>query len=344
LTSSNFLSLALIGFLAAHPETVGVSNDKIEEEYSPENEESKKSFNPALAGALAAIIGVVFLFGNVLPLRSALAIVSMIQPSNDINQAISNFKTALDSPMEKYEAREHFARNISQSVFSIDQNSIDKKLFQSALDLAEGEMEKSIKENPLDFRPFLFLGKLYGSDYYFSNDANKLLSAETILNKAITLSPANQQGYWYLGEVRIAQAKDQEAANLFQKAIDLEPRYPRSYWFLAMAYRAAGDNAATLEKIKEAEDAGYNWQSNIDDITKVISIYYSMGDDHSLAPLLEKALTLQPQSSQLWAMLASSYANLKEYDKAREAAKKAGEIDPKLAKAIDQFIKSLPAK
>ncbi|MDO8264821.1 MAG: O-antigen ligase family protein, partial [Candidatus Parcubacteria bacterium] len=337
-----FLSLALVNFLIMHPAQVGVSTAEEEGDYPPKNEESGKSFNPVLAGTMAILIGIVFLFGNVLPLRSGLAIVSMIQPSNTIDQAISNFKTALDSPMEKYEAREHFARNVSQAVFSIDPNSIDKESFQNALNLAEGEMEKSIKENPLDFRPYLFLGKIYGSDYYFSQDANKLLSAETILTDGIKLSPANQQGYWYLGEIKLAQSKDNEAIDLFQKAIDLEPKYPRSYWFLAMAYRATGDSVATLQKIKEAEVAGYDWQSNIDDITKVISIYYSLGDDSSLIPLIEKALTLQPQSSQLWAMLASSYANLNEYDKAREAAKRAGEIDPNLSDAIDQFIKTLP--
>jgi len=332
-----FLSLAFISFLVAHP-------DSFEEIEGDRAEGKVRAFNPILSGAIALSIGAVLLFGNILPLRSALAIVSMIQPSSDLNKTVADFKTALNSPMENYEAREQFARNISQAVFTINVNSIDKKSFQDALNLAEQEMEQSIRENSQDFRPYLFLGKLYGSDYYFSHDAAKLQLGENILNKAIELSPANQQGYWYLGEIKLAEVKDGEAISLFQKAIDLEPKYSRSYWFLAMAYRATGDNKTTLEKIKEAEKAGYDWQSNIDDITKVISIYYSMGDDVSLAPLLEKALTIQPNSSQLLAMLASSYANLGQYDKARAAATKAGQIDPNLASSVDQFIKSLPAK
>jgi len=41
-------------------------------------------------------------------------------------------------------------------------------------------------------------------------------------------------------------------------------------------------------------------------------------------------------------LLAASYANIGEFDKAREAAKKTSEIDPSLAPQIEEFLKSLP--
>ncbi|HJN62463.1 MAG TPA: tetratricopeptide repeat protein, partial [Candidatus Parcubacteria bacterium] len=132
--------------------------------------------------------------------------------------------------------------------------------------------------------------------------------------------------------------------NLFQKAVDLEPRFGQSHWFLAMAYQIIGEDELALQKIKDSEEVegAYGWEDKLDNLIRVIRIYSARDDDANLIPLLERALELQPRSSQFWAMLAASYANTGEFDKAREAAKKTAEIDPSLAPQNEEFLKSLP--
>jgi len=241
--------------------------------------------------------------------------------------------------MEKYEIREQLAQRVYYAGFEQKENPEVLKL---AFELAEDAMEKSIQKNSLDFRPHLFLGKLYFSDYYLTKDEEKLDLAQNILEKTISLGSTNQQGYWHLAEVKMARGEIEEGLNLLQKAIDLEPKLARSHWYLSIAYRNMGDFQKALEKIKEAENFGYNFKENLDDLKMVIEVYQALKDDKNLVLLYQEAIKIEPKNTQFWANLAASYANLGEYEKAREAAKKVMELDPNSASKVEEFLKTLP--
>jgi tetratricopeptide (TPR) repeat protein len=210
-------------------------------------------------------------------------------------------------------------------------------------------MEKSMAENPLDFRPCLFSGQIYLASYRFSGSAQDLKRAEENLVRAIELSPTNEQGYWYLAEVRLAQGLREEAVALLQKASDLEPRIGLSHWYLVLAYRITGQYQLALDESAKAELVGYNWKEDQDKIETVISIYQAMGKDPSvinkdenLIELYQKTLENNPEDYQAWAGLAASYANSGDYAKAREAAQKVLEINPDLTEQIELFLNELP--
>ena len=323
-----FLSLGFVSFLAF--------NNKREES----DDKRVKPVHPLLLMMIIVVMGGIFWLGNINQAQSGVAIVNVVNPQNNIEESTIYFKESLNYFMEKYETREHFTRKVSQLIFS--GGGEDREALVTALELAEEEMVKSTEENPLDFRTHLFLGKLYSNSYQISGSREKLELAEKILERAIELGPTNQQGYWYLGEIRFAQGRNEEGINLFQKAVDLEPRFGQSHWFLAMAYQIIGEDELALQKIKEAEVFGYDWREKLDNVVRIIRIYSARDDDANLIPLLERALELQPRSSQFWAMLAASYANTGEFDKAREAAKKTAEIDPSLVPQNEEFLKSLP--
>ena len=321
-----FLSLGFIGFLIGKKET-------------PFFQTNSKPLNSSLGGLVLVLIIFLIYFGNIQPAQSAINTVKMILPQYNLETATGFFKIALNTFMEKYEIREQFAQRVYIAGFEQKENP---EVLKSAFELAEKQMEQSIKENPLDFRPRLFFGKLYFSDYYSSKDITKLDLAEKMLEKAVELGPTNQQGYWHLAEVKLAEGKTEEGLNLFQKAIDLEPRYATSHWYLAMAYKNVGLYQKALEKIKEAEDLGYNFKENLDDLKRVIEIYQALKDDQNLVLLYQEALKLQPNDAQLWANLAASYANLGMFEEAKTAAKKVMEIDPSQSSRVEEFLKSLP--
>jgi O-antigen ligase/tetratricopeptide (TPR) repeat protein len=309
-------------------------------------EEEEEALRPArnigsISRILTAAVIIFFLFifwkGNIQPAQSAHFTVKMVSASR-MEDANLFFQKSLNSWMEKYEPREYFATRVPQFAFDANQN---KEAVAQAFELAETEMEKSIKKNSLDFRPHLFLGKIYNSSYYFYQDAKKLDRAEQVLIRAIELSPTNQQGYWYLAEIRLAQGRSKETIVLLQKAIDLEPRLNRSHWYLAMALRIDGQYQLSLEKIKQAEQLGYPWKKSMTDLKKVIDIYLALADDANLIPLYQIGLNLEPNNTKFWASLMASYANLGEFEKAREAAQKLLEIDPELAPKIEEFLKTL---
>ncbi|MBI2626143.1 MAG: tetratricopeptide repeat protein, partial [Candidatus Nealsonbacteria bacterium] len=243
--------------------------------------------------------------------------------------------------MNKYETREHFAQKLTRIVSQPIPVSQKENLLK-AFNFSEEELEKGVKENYLDFRPHLFLGKLYNADYQISQDPEDLKSALYYSEKSISLSPNNQQGYWYLGEVKLAQGKKDEAVALFQKALDLEPRYLQAHWYLAMAYKFSGQYQLAKEQILEAKKLGYDWDSNIYELRQAISIFEYFKDDAVLLPLYQKAVQLKPDDIQMWSALVAAYANLGQFDKAREVAEQVKKIKPEASAGIDEFVKSFP--
>lgn len=321
-----FLSLAFVSFLT--------------HKSLPEKDVKARRVNPVL-GSIIIIATIFFLLaGNIRPAVANHYIIRMVG-TQGIEESGIYFQKSLDSWMEKYEPREHFAQKMSKSIYQeIPEGA--RKSFQKAFELAETEMEKSCKKNSLDFRPHLFLGELYNSSYRFSGDQEKLKRSEQVLEKAITLSPTNQQGYWHLAETKLAQGKTEEAVLLLKKAADLEPRMGQSRWYLAMAYGITGQYQLAKEETIEAEEKGFKWKENLTELKRAIDIYLALNDDAGLVPLYLKAIELNPTDSQLWASLAASYANLGQYEKARESAMRVIEINPDLRPKVEEFLKSLP--
>jgi len=320
-----FLTLAFISFLINRTEE--------------EKEIKVRRVHPVLALAIIVMSVWVFWVGNVKPAMANYYLIKTIS-SSYIEDSSIYFQKSLNSWMNRYEAREQFAQKITKSTYQ-EIPEVMKESLQGALDLAATEMEKSIEQNYLDFRHYLFLGELYNSSYRLVGDTEKLKKAEDILQKAIQLSPTNQHGYWYLAETRFAQGREEEAISFLQKAIDLEPRLGQAHWYLAMTYKIIGQYQLAKEEIIMARKLDYSWQMNPAEIKRVIEVYLALGDDAGLIPIYQEATTLDPTDAQLWAALAASYANLGQFEEAREAAQKTVEINPDLAPQVEGFLKRL---
>ena len=321
-----FLSLGFIGFLIQKPTT--------------ETERKTRSLNPILAAIIIIVMIFVLWVTNIQPLIANNYIIKMVW-SRDAESASLFFQKSLDSWMEKYEPREHFTQKMTKAIYQ-EIREEDRDAFQKAFELAEIEMEKGVQKNSLDFRPRLFLGQLYNSSFRFSGDQAKAIRAEEILEKAIQLSPTNPQGYWHLAEAKTIQGRIEEAILLLQKAAELEPRIAVSHWYLAMAYKIVEQYELAQQSAIEAQKRGFHWEDELDNLKRVIDIHLALKDDKNLIPLYLRAVELAPNDAQLWASLAASYANLGQFEKAEEAARKVAEINPDSAPKIEEFLKSLP--
>jgi len=241
--------------------------------------------------------------------------------------------------MSIVETPEQFSRKIADLVFDENQN---KELLKNGFELAAEDMKKSISKNPQDFRLYLLLGRQYNSFYLLTQDKEKLEQAEIFLERALELSPKNQQAYWSFAQTRLLQDKEKEAIDLMQKAVDLNPQFGESQWNLAMTYRAIGQAQLALEKVKDAEEAGYNWKEDATDIKKIIDLYQSIDDEEKLVELYSLAVEKEPKNAQFLAGLAVAYANVGQFDKARQCAKEAIELNPEYTSQLEEFLKQLP--
>ena len=324
-----FVSLAFVYFLIQGKDLQPLSqtgNNKIE------------AYRLTIGILLIIITLLTIYFGNI---QSALAsnytVKGIVSP---LEKAIPLFQRAIGvSPMSTFETPEQFSRKMDDLTFEQEQN---KELLKNGFELSSEEMKKSIANSSRDFRLYLILGRHYTNFYYLTQDPEKLNLAEEYLNKAAELSPRNQQVYWSLSQVKLAQGKEEEAINFMQKAIDLEPQYARSHWYLAMTYRAVGNYELALEKIRDAEKYGYNWKEKLEDVQKVIDVYQNLDDNEGLISLYSLAIGLDPQNAQFFIGLAVSLANTGQYDKARIAAEEAMRLDPDYTAKIQEFLNQLP--
>jgi tetratricopeptide (TPR) repeat protein len=324
-----FLTLGFAGTI--------MGNSKISSE---ENQESKP-INWPVAVVVFGLTGAALWWGNINPLMSNHYVINAYNEQN-LTEAVSYFNKSLDTNMEKYEPREYFAQKMAKAAGQEVEDEATKEAFIESIALAETEMEQSVKDNPLDFRPHLFLGELYIQSYRFSGNKEKLIRADEILSEAIQLSPTNQQAYWNLADTRLMQGKISDTIALLQKAVDLEPRFGYSHWYLGMAYKIAGQYELAREQMVLAKEFGYNWLKSISDLNKVVEIYEALGDDAGLLPIFLDTLKDDPKNAELWASLAAVYANLGQYTNAGKAAQKVVEINPGLQSKVEQFLEMLP--
>lgn len=335
-----FLSLGFIYFLIEGERDFSFQPVKEQEKNSLVNGLLKKDFSKYIVFSTVIVLSSLLLyFGNIQPADSAVNIVSLIVTSEGLEKVMEYYKEASDTFMEKYEAREQFSQRLY--TFNFDTTKEDMETVKSAFELAEEKMEEGMKKNSLDFRTHLFSARLYFSDYRVTQDLKKLDISEDLFKKAIELSPTNQQGYWYLADVKLVRGEQEEALRLFQKAVDLEPKFGRSHWYLSMIYQMRGEYEKALEKAEDAEEAGYKWKRNLNELNRVIDIYDILKDDSGLVALYQEVLDIHPEEAELWAGLAAAYANLGEKEKAKEAAQRAKEIDSSLAPKIEQFLSDL---
>ncbi|MDP3995689.1 MAG: tetratricopeptide repeat protein [bacterium] len=328
-----FLSLAFISFLVS---------PKKEPEMVPAK---RSSFSPVLGALLILLALFSIYFGNIQPARASQYTVQGMSTS-PLENAIPFFQKALAmSPMTIFEIPEQFSRKTTGLTF--DENQ-DKSVLMNAFELSIVGMERSIAQGPNDFRLHLVLGRQHNDFFYLTQDSQKLEKAADLLNKAIELSPGNQQGYWALAQTRLYQGRPEEAFSLIQQSIDLEPRFLDSHWYLAMSYRLADryDLAAEeLERMLEIEgleDPLPFWERDMSRLEKAIGIYQQLEDDERLIELYQAGMRMKPGDGKFYAAAAVSYANLGDFDKAREMAQKAIELNPEYAEDLESFLNQLP--
>jgi tetratricopeptide (TPR) repeat protein len=246
-----FLVLGFIASLAA-PESAGFGGQ--ESLASPKVGSLKK--------LLIVIILILFCFSFfkfvIQPLQADALVIKAIR-SSDSTERVSLYKKTLDtSSLGKYQIREFFADTAIDFIRSEAAQEISLNDLKLELDFIKEELEKSTKESPLDFRAYLKLGRIY--NIYGRIDPSKIPQAETVLEKAIELSPTNQQAYWELAQTRLYQGKFDEALSLAKRAVDLEPRVINSHLMLVQIAKISGNKELAEKKAEEAIKINPAWE------------------------------------------------------------------------------------
>ncbi len=243
-----FLVLGFIGSIVSGPEKVGEERKLI------------------LKNFYLAIILICFIFSFskfvVKPIQTDYYAIASLRQRLSSPEKLSLYKKTLEtSPLGRYQIRDFFAQNTLELAARETAKGVPLGNFKQEMEFLSQELEKSIKEAPLDFRSFLKLGQIYNT--YSLIDAAKLSRAEEVLKKAIELSPTNQQGYWALAQTKIYQGRINESLPLAEKALSLEPGLLQSHLIVVQIAKLMGDNNLAKEKIKEAVKINPDWEAQL---------------------------------------------------------------------------------
>jgi tetratricopeptide (TPR) repeat protein len=156
---------------------------------------------------------------------------------------------------------------------------------RGSYDAAIDALCKASDLNPLDPRPYLFLGKMYSVStgranevakrmkrfmqtnpdnalayYYYalclwkgtggSGQGSDLADVEALLRKSISLDPRSADAHLQLGVLLHDQHRNAEAIPDFQAAVQLKPDDPDPHYRLAQAYACTGDSARAQEEFQ----------------------------------------------------------------------------------------------
>jgi len=244
------------------------------------------------------------------PIRTSRYTVAAIRQPIGSQERLDLYKKTLEtSSLGKYQIREFFGQQILQIIQSERAREIPPEYFRNEFGFLTKELEKTTEELPLDFRSQLTLGKLYTFYAFLSDppDSVKILEAERVLQKAIEVSPTNQQGYWSLAQVRLYQGRFDEALALTEKAVELEPDLINSYLVVIQVAKTMGDHELAEGKIEQAaekalylaEKAVLSGPNNLQAHLMVIQIAKIIGDDELIERKIREAIEINPEWEEL---------------------------------------------
>lgn len=224
----------------------------------------RKEIHPVIFSSILILFLFCFFYFIIFPLKADATVISAIKLPPFSPERLSAYQRALSySPLGKFQIRQFFAETSMQNFYSFTASNQQVK---NEIEFLVGELKKSIKESPLDFRSYLRLAQLLTIYSQFDNE--KIFEAEEISKKAIELSPTNQQGLWVLSQLKVIQGKIDEAVFLAQKAVELEPNLLNSHLVLIQILKFGNKEDLAKEKFEEAIKINSDWEEELKKILR----------------------------------------------------------------------------
>lgn len=221
---------------------------------------------------------------------------------------------------------------------------------QNTLSYAKRGIEiinEAIKIQPLYTRYWIWLGNLTttlaNQESNLTTKNNLINQANYYYNKATQLAPRHQEILTGEAELQITADNYKSAKDYSEKCIALNPALGDCYFYLALSQIYLKDNINANKNLQTALEKGYSINSEAS-LDQLVNAYGSSSvlDFQNLATILEKLIKINPNNAQYHSILASVYAKLGEYDKARQEAMTVLQLSPASKQNVEQFLKTLP--
>lgn len=277
-----------------------------------------------------------------------------LQYMGDFTQAKAEYQQAL-----RLDRNNQIARRLIDQLGAAEKEMAIKKHINNGVDLqTKGNYDQAIDEyklalqaDPKNAVAWVNIGSAYQAKKSFDN-------AVDAYNKALFLDPSNaaaKQGIKAAGDAKqdamvtdstkaaidlFKLGKYDEAIARYQEVLKITPSDPTVHFSLGATYQAKKDLESAISEYRQAisldpKNKEYKdtlqaaFQRKADPIITEAAAKHKAKDYASAIDLYQQAIALLPKNAGLWYNMAGAYYSREQYDKARDAYKKALEIDPK---------------
>ena len=339
-TSANFIIFfTVLGFIS----WLGSSDTNTQIHTNDANNKRLITKNRALISALTTVL-IIFVpwliyKTNILPAKANYTTTRAIVRSwaGDASGAIEKYTKALSYDVPgKYEYRHRFA----QYLVGEGGPSVKEENVRKTYEFVITRIDKNIEENPIDYLPYLYgsrLNIMLGKDDPGSPYNDKALAYSL---KALELSPTFIRTYYEIAQAYLNKKDYPNAIEYFQKAVDLNPDVGISYAYLGAAKIESGDLSGA-EDLERALNSKHPYTPREVDFQRLINVYLKTNNYDRIAWTYERLIKINPKNPQLYASLASAYANLGRIDDAVLMARKAVQVDPSFKADAEVFLRNL---
>lgn len=260
----------------------------------------------------------------------------------EIYKKAESYNTVLDR-----DSRDSFIRLVSRPNALAN---IDPAKAREIMDYAISLARKNLEYNPDDSLMQTILSQVMNAAMTYSannqNDYNYYATGSLeAIDHAIKASPGRIPLYFQKAQIYMGIGNQEKAIETLKYAESLSEKYYESTCQLArvyLYYKMEEEGYTSMDKC--IDNGGVGELYPIGFVSSLVNHYVDKKDDTRILKLYERISQLDSGNSKVWVNLASLYEKAGEIDKAIEAAKKAGELDPGMKDAADEYIKQLESK
>lgn len=251
--------------------------------------------------------------------------------------SFGHFKKAINQAVSgRFEARQQLANYVN----GVSGNkNIPEDHLRTMIDYATKELEKSVDEEPLNIRQYLFLSTFYNASTRFNRgNSQKVI---ILLQDAVDLSPTRPQIYYEIGQAYAFLNNFEKSSQYFEKGASIASRVIDDQWNLLTIYIVFQKNDLAEQQF-DAMQQDLNWQPKLADYKRLVELYGRVSNYSKMIEFQNRVVELEPSVAS-YARLAALYAQVGENEKARQATQKSVEIDPNSSQEAEAFLELLEA-
>ena len=234
--------------------------------------------------------------------------------TGQLSEAKADAEAALKANPNDLAARRLLARIYTRQIGDQQRNRINEDMLKSAIE----QYQKITEIDPKDVDSWLMLGRL-------QKVAQNSVDAEKAFQKALAVDPNNDDAMTNLALVYIDRGDNKAATDLLKKAAEKSPS-AESLLRLAGAYEQMKDFTLAADTLNRALEMN---PGNAGEVKR------QLGQDLMFAQRLSDAekvyqslVEAEPNDAQSYLRLSQIYREMRDFNKAREAADKARAIEP----------------